>query len=170
MAKPKLAKRKNAEEVAREKASEDDAQKAAKKDDDDAKEAEAEDAEAVKERQEQEKKKKRKLAQTEYEKLLRKVAELKEMTDTPKWREVYASIHKAIARHGEEVLDAEKSRDVIHHQEGVKILRGLVDRVKAPVTALEDLCSKMPLFVKEFKTRATWNEKIGAVEMTTRKK
>jgi len=113
------------------------------------------------------KEKERKQAKTDYQKHLDAVMELKTMTDTPAWQAYYRMIQNEIKRHGEAVLNAEKSREVIAHQEGVKVLRSLIRRVKAPIDSLDSFIRAMPLFVGDMKMRAEWNAALGKVELRT---
>ena len=109
--------------------------------------------------------KERARAQEGYEAALGRVLELKVMTDTEAWRKFYARIQSQIKRHGQDVLNAEKTREIIQHQEGVKILRAILDDVQAPVGELRMYVNEMPLFAKLFHTRAQWNEALGNVEL-----
>jgi hypothetical protein len=102
---------------------------------------------------------------TDYERRLRDVEKLKEMTDTEAWQDFYRSIQQSIDAHGAAVLDAEKSREVIRHQEGVKILRGLIESVQECIAELNRFVTACPLFVQDMPLRATWNETLGTVEL-----
>ncbi len=108
----------------------------------------------------------RKNAVSGYQERLTRVHELKAMTDTKRWQKFYAGIQKDIERHAREVLDAEKTRDVLRHQEGVKILRAILDNVSAPVGELQSYINDMPLFAQGMKTRAKWNAGVGIVELS----
>ena len=108
---------------------------------------------------------KRKQAMVDYDSHLEDVTALKAMTDTAAWKRFYAGMKADIARHGEDVLDAEKPRDVVKHQEGVKLLRGLISRVQTPVDELNLYAHSMPLFSPEMKIRAQWNDALGQVEL-----
>lgn len=103
----------------------------------------------------------------DYEKRLADVMLLKAMTDTQAWQDFYRQIQSAIAEHGRAVLTAEKTREIIQHQEGVKILRAQLEMLSGPVRALNSFCNDMPLFAQDFKTRAVWNEGQGIVELRT---
>ena len=105
-------------------------------------------------------------AVADYQGHLAKVKVLQTMTDTDAWQSFYRSIQERIAKHGREVLDAEKTREIIQHQEGVKILRDLLDRVAAPVRELQHFINAMPLFSQEMRERAEWNAALGRVEIT----
>ena len=107
----------------------------------------------------------KKRALSDYEEHLNEVLRAKEMTDTAAWQEFYRRLQQDIKRHGEDVLDAEKPREVVHHQEGVKLLRALIQRVADPVGKLDGFIQGMPLFAHQFKTRATWNQALGKVEL-----
>lgn len=110
----------------------------------------------------------KKKALSDYEKHLKAVKDLKEMTDTASWREFHSRIQKQLAQHGRDVLDAEKTRDIIRHQEGVKILKEIIAEVCEPVTKLQGYVRDMPLFAKDFKDLAEWNTALGQVEMRAR--
>lgn len=107
----------------------------------------------------------RKQAMSDYDDYLARVMELKSMTDTKSWQRMFGEIMSAIDRHGKSVLVAEKNRDVIRHQEGVKILRGVIAKVREPVDELNNFIHNMPLFSAQMKTRASWNEALGRVEL-----
>jgi hypothetical protein len=104
-------------------------------------------------------------ALTDYEKHLEAVMSLKAMTDTPAWQEHYRHMRARIEAHGQEVLNAEKTREVVQHQEGAKILRALIERVKGPVGDLNHYINAMPLFVSSMPIRAEWNGALGTVEL-----
>jgi hypothetical protein len=106
-------------------------------------------------------------AKSRFEALLAGVLKLKEMTDTPGWQKVYADLQARIKQHGQDVLNAEKTRDIIAHQEGVKRFREFLADLQAPVGALRNYVSEMPLFASEFHTRAQWSEALGQVELKT---
>lgn len=109
----------------------------------------------------------KKQAMSDYDGYLDGVKELKSMTDTKAWHRMFGEIKVAIENHGKSVLVAEKNRDVIRHQEGVKILRGVLAKVREPVDELNNFVHNMPLFSAQMKTRASWNEALGRVELTT---
>lgn len=100
-----------------------------------------------------------------YEERLGKVMRAKAMTDTAAWGDLYGLIRETIAHHAKQVLDAEKPRDVVRHQEGVKILRDLAGWPGKAVEALADYTRSMPLFAREFKTTAGWNQETGRIEL-----
>ena len=64
------------------------------------------------------------------------------------------------------MLDAEQTRVIIQHQEGVKILRGLLINVAAPVEELKHFINAMPLFSQDMRERADWNAALGRVEVS----
>jgi hypothetical protein len=108
----------------------------------------------------------RKEAMSDYQKRLDAVLALKTMTDCPCWQAFHSRIQKDIAGHGMAVLDAEKPRDVVKHQEGVKILKEIISGVRAPVDALTELVNEMPLYSNGMRTRAAWNVALGRVMIT----
>ena len=122
-------------------------------------------AKIEKERKELEAQKK-KQAHADYDERLKIVRQLKQMTDTPAWQIFYIGIQGRIKTHGLLVLDAEKTRDVIQHQEGVKILKGLIQNVRQPVEDLNGFVNNMPLFAPSEVARANFNEALGTVELT----
>jgi hypothetical protein len=112
-----------------------------------------------------EEQKRRNAAMSEYDKKLADVRDLEAMTDTDSWRRIHTEIHAAITEHGVLILDAE-GRDVIRHQEGVKILRNVIDKVKKPIDELNKfITGSGPLFTSEMRHRAEWNSALGKVEM-----
>lgn len=110
--------------------------------------------------------KKKKAAMSEHAKRMAKVKELKKMTDTKGWQELYQTMQKQIAAHAEGVLDYTLgSKDVMYHQQSVRVLRDLITRVRAPVDSLKGYESEMSLFVaaSEIEESATFDDKTGAV-------
>lgn len=100
---------------------------------------------------------------TDYEKLLDKVKVVHELTNTDGWAALYTAIRAEIEAHGKAVLDAEKPRDVVHHQMGVKVLRHVIELARRPVDDLNNFISSVPMFAQGYKTRAEWNEGLGKV-------
>ena len=101
-----------------------------------------------------------------YADRLGEVRRAKVMTDTVAWAELYARIQEEIKGHAAAVLEAEKPRDVVRHQEGVKILRLLAEFPRRPVDKLADYCRSMPLFASQFPVSAGWNDAVGRIELT----
>jgi Skp family chaperone for outer membrane proteins len=108
---------------------------------------------------------KKQAALTDYEKRLANVKKLKKLTDTEAWQQLYKSMQKTIANHAESLLDHKlTSKDVIYHQQGVRVLRDLLNRMRAPMDALASFEKDMPLFAPgEIKEHATWDGKTGRV-------
>lgn len=102
---------------------------------------------------------------TDYEIRLAAVVRLKEMTDTQAWQDLHRSIQTMIQVHAREVLEAEKNREVILHQQGVKILRTVLKQVRIPVDNLNDYITAMPLMSSQMGTRARWIDELGQVEL-----
>lgn len=109
---------------------------------------------------------KRDKARSDYGKMLDEVKRLKEMTDTEAWRKFYTGLQKQKESARDEVLNAEKTRDIIKFQETVKILGAVARNVRGPVDDLNRFCNDMPLFAQEFKVRASWNNGQGIVELS----
>lgn len=107
----------------------------------------------------------RQSALADYSSHLATVRELKRMTDTKAWQELVRWITNQIDAHAKAVLDAEKPREVVQHQEGVKILRSFLAKAEQPVNALNEFIHAMPLFSGEMRVRAEWNETLGRVEL-----
>lgn len=108
----------------------------------------------------------KKKAFADYHDRLKKVEDLKAMTDTPAWQALYAEIMADIEKHAKDVLDVEKPREVVRHQEGVKILRGLIHRIRIKVDGLNNFVNNTPLFAPAEVVRANFNEALGTVELT----
>lgn len=104
-------------------------------------------------------------ALADYSSHLATVRELKRMTDTKAWQELVRWITNQIDGHAKAVLDAEKPREVVQHQEGVKILRSFLEKAEQPVNALNEFIHATPLFSGEMKVRAEWNPTLGRVEL-----
>ena len=113
-----------------------------------------------------EKEKERARVKTEYEIRLSRVIELKELTDTNGWRKFYDWVLQERKRHETMILTEEKTRAIAAHQEAIKFLRSVADRMKQPIADLQDYIAKTPLFIPEHHTRAQWNPSTGTVELT----
>lgn len=102
-------------------------------------------------------------AKADYKRLLQDVEELEVMTKTPSWAAFYGYLRERITRHGRDILHAEKTRDIIGHQEGVKILESILEHLSGPVEELRAFIKGMPLFTAEFPKTAHWDESLGVV-------
>ncbi len=102
---------------------------------------------------------------TDYEKRLVNAKQLKKMTDTDAWRQLYKSIKSQIAAHAEGVLDHTLSgKEIMYHQQSVRVLRDILNTVRAPMDAVTSYEKEMPLFAaSEIKERAEWDDKTGTV-------
>ncbi len=108
----------------------------------------------------------KKAAMSDYKSHLGEAMQVKEMTDTKQWKEIYRHIKNSIECHKTSLEDAEKPRDVALHQAGIKVLRCLIDEVRQPIVELDNYIMGSPLFCQDMKTRAKWNEPLGIVEIT----
>lgn len=108
----------------------------------------------------------KKKAFADYEERLKEVEELKAMTDTPAWQKYYAEMMASIEKHAVDILETEKPRETIRHQEGVKILRGQIFKLKQPIDTLNNFVNNTPLFAPADVARANFNEALGTVELT----
>ncbi len=120
------------------------------------KEAELEDV------KEQEKQK----AILDYTTMLDDVRIMKAMTDTQAWQKFVRDIHNKIRVHAAALLDAEKPREVVEHQMGVKTLREMLNYPACPVDTLNHFVNNMPLFAQEMPVRARYNRDLGTIELT----
>lgn len=111
------------------------------------------------------KEKEKQQALSEYEQHMDAVRNTKAMTDTTAWQQFYRGIQQEIEKHGRMVLVTEQTRTIIRHQEGVKILRALVEKIAEPVHELNRFISNMPLFAPDMGVRAEWNTALGKVEL-----
>ncbi len=126
-------------------------------------------AEASKENQAKqltpEEQRRKKSAEVDYEKKLADVRDLEDMTSTDSWRRFYTELQSSMNQHRISLEDAE-GKDVIRHQEGLKILRSVIEKVKKPVDDLNSfIVNTGPLFSTNMKYRAEWNTALGKVEM-----
>jgi hypothetical protein len=109
---------------------------------------------------------KRAKAGQEYDKLLSGVHALNEMADTEAWKRFYNDLIADRTRHEQDILTEEKTRDMVRHQECIKIINGIIKKVQKPIADLNAYCVAMPLFSAEFHTRAQWNAALGTVEFS----
>ena len=102
---------------------------------------------------------------SDYQKRMGKVKQLKLLTDTEGWKQLYSYMSKSIANHAEGVLDYTLStKEVMYHQQSVRVLRDLINRVRSPIDALTSFAEEMPLFAtNEISERAEWDSKTGTV-------
>ena len=100
---------------------------------------------------------------THYQKLLKLAEDMQQMTETRAWRRLYTYMMDQVASHAEAILDAEKVREVIHHQEAVKVLRDLLRTVRAPIKSVNDYVKECPLFVGANRVTVKWDAKAGTV-------
>lgn len=121
-----------------------------------------EEAEAAEER-------KKKQAHEDYKGHLANVETLKTMTDTSAWKTFYVGLKRRIDAASRDILDVEKSRDVVRCQETVKVIRAIIKDARTPVDNMNSFCNAMPLFAQGFSTRASWNDGIGTVELSGQK-
>ena len=110
-------------------------------------------------------KQKEEAALGDYHKRLEKVREFKAMTDTTAWQSYYSGLLNRIEKHGQMVLDAEQTRDVVRHQEGVKIIRSILEEVEQVVKDLNSYVNAQPLFAPLMHTRAEWNAALCKIEL-----
>jgi len=99
-----------------------------------------------------------------YDKILTRVREMQKLTTTPAWRAIYDWLRALANAHEKAILTEEKTRAIIAHQEAIKVVHKLMDRVRGVVDELNHYCASMPLFASAFRTRARWNEGLGIVE------
>lgn len=112
-----------------------------------------------------EEQRRKKSAEVDYEKKLADVRDLEEMTDTDSWRRIHTELQSSMNQHRKSLEDAE-GKDVIRHQEGLKILRAVIEKVKKPVDDLNNfVVNTGPLFSGNMKYRAEWNTALGKVEL-----
>lgn len=113
----------------------------------------------------QERENKKAKACADYEDKLAKVMSLKDMTDSKAWRWIYDELLNARKLHEQQILTEDKTREMIRHQEAIKMINGMFLKAQQPINELNDYCVSMPLFSSEFHTRAQWNSGNGTVEL-----
>lgn len=116
-----------------------------------------------KEAEERRKKSEKVRAQSDYEKYLAKVMEMKEMTDTSGWRSLWSKLQERRTRANEDLLSEDSTRPMIRFQEQIKLIDEFADNIKQCIEALDNYCHSMPLFAGDFKTRAVWNKNLGTI-------
>ncbi len=118
-------------------------------------------AEEAKKREEQEKQK----VESDYDRLLKKIFELQDMTETPAWQNFWKQLQNLRVKHALEIVTEEKTRDMIRHQEAIKLIDSIKQRVAEPIGDLDSFCGAYPLFTPHFLHRATWNDALGTVQI-----
>ena len=106
-------------------------------------------------------------ALNDYDGYLKKVVQMKEMTDTPAWKGLFRSWQRDKLETANAILTEDKTRDMIICQERIKAVNRLVESVELPVLNLQEFCNGMPLFAGNFKTRAAFNKDTGTIELRT---
>jgi len=107
----------------------------------------------------------KKKARSDYDRLLADAKAAKRMTDLPAWQAFYRKLTERKAEHARQILIAEKTRDVVRHQEGSKLIGELVQDVKEPVNALNRFIRETPLFCGANCLRAVFNESLGTIRL-----
>lgn len=106
---------------------------------------------------------------SDYDKHLDEVKVLKGMTDTEAWQSLYRHFQTQIVKHRAALEDAEKPRDVVGHQQGIKVIRSIISRIRQPVDDLQHFVNSMPLFRTTMHTTAEWNDALGRVDLKAAK-
>ncbi len=117
--------------------------------------------EEAKKREEQEKHK----VESDYDRLLKRVFELQDMTNTPAWQLFWKRLQNLRHQHALEIITEEKTRDMIRHQEAIKLIDSIKKQVVEPTGDLDSFCGAYPLFTPHFRHRATWNDALGTVQI-----
>ncbi len=87
------------------------------------------------------------------------------MTDTEAWKELYQKMQNLKIKHSKLILSEDKTREMIRHQEFIKIIDEISDLLKQPIENLNDYCNNMPLFQELFSHHANFNSTLGIVEI-----
>ena len=111
--------------------------------------------------------KRKEAAINDYTSYLQKVQQMKTMTDTSAWKELFRGWQRDKLETQHQILVEEKTRDMIVCQERIKAIDRLVIAVELPVIDLQSFCNDLPLFAGEFKTRAAFNKDTGTIELRT---
>ena len=117
------------------------------------------------EQQVKEEERQRKQKLDNYGDLLKKVVDLKELTNNSIFKEFWRKCKRDIETAKNSLLLADKPRDIAHDQEAVKVINSIMEFFGEPVKDLNEFMQATPLFAKEFHTRAQWNAESGDVEL-----
>lgn len=101
----------------------------------------------------------------DYDSHLRAVEELVEMTSTVEWQRRHAWIQREIKRSATALLECEKPKEIVAHQQKVRAFREFLSVLKQPVEEMISFCKDMPLFAGTFPKHASWNEALGRAEL-----
>jgi len=115
---------------------------------------------------EEEKQRKQKL--DNYDALLKKVVDLKELTNNSIFKDLWRKCKRDIENAKNSLLLADKPRDIAHDQEAVKVINSILEFFGEPVKDLNEFMQSTPLFAKDFHTRAQWHPESGDVELRTK--
>ena len=105
----------------------------------------------------------RKSIATDYEKALKSVKELGELTKSPAWQRFYSGLQRRKRDIKDSFPDIEKAKDIIKAQMTIKAIDTIMAEVKFPVDQLMNLVAQYPLYAPSMKTRAQWDENSGRV-------
>lgn len=97
----------------------------------------------------------------EYAKAIVRVRKLRDLTATAAWRDLYRWLVTEIDGHAAAVLEAEKTREVVRHQEGAKILRGIIEHIQSPIHELNAVIDATPLFLPKDYQAGLWDAETG---------
>lgn len=101
----------------------------------------------------------------DYEKSLKAVRELNDMTKMPAWQKFYAGLQTKKRNIKDKFDEIEKPREIVKAQMKIKAIAEVQAEVKAPVEAMMAIISNYPLFAPSMKTRAQWDENSGRVTL-----
>lgn len=105
-----------------------------------------------------------------YDKLVKSVKELQKLTKLRPFKDFYKSVIGKRETSQTEWVDEDKSREIVRHQETVRIVNSIIDDLRKPVDELNDFCNGMPLLAGLHPMRADFDEATGEVELKEEKK
>lgn len=106
---------------------------------------------------------KRERAQEDYRRLIENIHHLADMTQKRGWDWMHDQLQNKRKTAEILILSEEKTRDMIRHQETIKVIQGIYSIIKDRVEELNNYPVKFPLFAIDFRSRAKFDEKSGIV-------
>lgn len=100
---------------------------------------------------------------SDFEKALKSVRELSELTKSPAWQRFYSGLQKKKREIKDKFDEIEKPREIVKAQMTIKAINMIMGEVKQPVDSPMNIVASYPLYAPSLKSRAQWDENSGRV-------
>jgi len=100
---------------------------------------------------------------SDFEKALKAVRELSDLTKSPAWQRFYSGLQKKKREIKDKFDEIEKPREIVKAQMTIKAINMIMAEVKTPVDTLMNIVASYPIYAPSLKSRAQWDENSGRV-------